>query len=401
MFADVDRSRLLALLVKQLDDFALAEDALQDAFLSATEHWGKQGTPANPSAWLLRVARRKAIDQLRRHQNWRRKQAEVLRLAELDQWAAEPEDEQAIPDERLSLIFTCCHPALDRQASVALTLRTLCGLTTDEIARAFVVSPRAMAQRLVRVQQKLTAARIPYAVPAREQLAERLDAVLTVIYLIFNEGYAASGTQYLRRELCDEAMRLAALVADALPDEMEAQGLCALLALHRARFETRIGADGIPRSLEEQDRAQWDHVAIADATARLESTLARRTPGPFQLQAAVAALHAEAPQFHETDWAQIAALYQRLHAMTGNPVFRLNQVVALSYRGDLTHAVLTLQSLSGTLHDYQPFHAALADLCARAGRLDDARAAYAEALRRSPSSAEKAFLQHRLDKLGR
>ena len=397
----VDRSRLLALLIKQLRDFALAEDALQDAFASAAKHWGMRGPPANPPAWLLQVARRKAIDQLRRDIHRKRLQVEVQRLAELDQWADEPADGSSIPDERLSLIFTCCHPALDRNASVALTLRTVCGLTTDEIARAFLVGKETMAQRLVRVQAKIAAAHIPFAVPGPGELAQRLDAVLTVIYLIFNEGYAASGTQYLRRELCDEAIRLVSLVASHLPDETEVRGLSALLALHRARFETRIDEDGIPISLEEQDRTRWDHAAITETIATLEAILRRGKPGPYQLQAAIVALHCEAALFAETDWPQIAALYGKLGQLTGNKLYELNQIVAMSYFGDIHRTLPILASLAPQLKDYQPYHAACADIHARAGNIEQAREYYVAAINLSQSDAEKAFLERKLRRLER
>jgi RNA polymerase sigma-70 factor, ECF subfamily len=399
VFTNMDRSRLLALLIKQIRDFALAEDALQDACVSAAEHWGRSGPPANPSGWLLQVARRKAIDRLRRDANWGRKQGDVARLMELDQWTDEIADTAAIPDERLSLIFTCCHPALDRNSSVALTLRTLCGLTTEEIARAFLVAKETMAQRLVRVQAKITTARIPFAVPNHEQLTDRLDAVLAVIYLIFNEGYAASGTQYLRRELCDEAVRLARLVSTHLPDETEAEGLSVLLALHKVRFETRIGIDGIPLSLEEQDRSQWDGAAIVTATEKLERLLKRGKPGPYQIQAAIAALHCEAREFSATDWMQIAALYNRLALTTGNKVFALNEIVALSYVMEPTHALRALDKVAGDLPDYQPCHAARADILARAGMKDDAGVAYVQAIKLSQSEAEKAFLRRRMARL--
>ncbi len=399
VFANVDRSRLLAFLIKQLRDFSLAEDALQDAFVSAAGHWVKRGPPANPSAWLLHVARRKAIDRLRRDANWMRKQAEVQRLAELDQWTDELAGEEVLPDERLTLIFTCCHPALDRNSSVALTLRTLCGLTTEEIARAFLASKETMAQRLVRVQTKIAAARIPYEVPSRDQLAERLDAVLAVIYLIFNEGYAASGTQYLRRELCDEAMRLANLVSTHLPDEPEAEGLLVMLVLHRARFDTRIGADGIPLSLEEQDRSRWDHAAIAEATGKLETILKRGKPGPYQIQAAIAALHCEAAHFSAIDWNQIAALYNRLASATDNKVFALNEIVAQSYIKEPSLMLRALGTLAADLEDYQPYHAARADILARAGFIEDAHAAYVRAMVLSRSDAEKEFLGRRLARL--
>jgi RNA polymerase sigma-70 factor, ECF subfamily len=395
----VDRGRLLALLIKQIRDFGLAEDALQDAYVSAAEHWGRSGPPTNPSAWLLQVARRKAIDRLRRDANWSRKQGDVTRLMELDQWTDEIADAAAIPDERLSLIFTCCHPALDKNFSVALTLRSLCGLTTEEIARAFLVAKETMAQRLVRVQAKIISAGIPYAVPSHDQLAERLDAVLAVVYLIFNEGYAASGTQYLRRELCDEAMRLANLVSTHLPDEAEAEGLVVLLALHRARFETRIGTDGIPLSLEDQDRSRWNHTAIRGAIGKLEVILKRGKPGPYQIQAAIAALHCEAQDFLATDWMQIAALYNRLALATDNKVFALNEVVALSYVNGPSVALIKLAGLAADLQNYQPFHAARADFLARAGMKYDAREAYLQAIELSQSDAEKSFLRCRLARL--
>jgi RNA polymerase sigma factor (sigma-70 family) len=397
--AGIDRSRILALLIGQLRDFALAEDALQDALLSAVRHWSNRGLPANPSAWLLQVARRKAIDRLRRATSFARKQDQLDYLLRIESEAFVDDDADDIPDERLKLIFTCCHPAIDRQASVALTLRSLCGLTTEEIARAFLVDKDAMAQRLVRVQRKISAARIPYAVPDKESLPGRLEAVLAVIYLIFNEGYAASGADYMRTDLCDEAIRLGATLCRLLPSMPEAEGLLALMQLHRSRFKARLGSDGIPFSLEEQDRTLWDRAAIAEATALAETALKRGRPGPFQLQAAIAALHCESASFTQTDWPQIEAIYARLVAMTGNPIYDLNRLVAASYGKSAEWVLPDLEALEPNLRTYQPFHAAKAEICARAGHHDEAQAAYGTAIELSSSETEKKFLLRRLESL--
>ncbi len=397
VFAEIDRSRLLAFLIRQTGDLALAEDALQDAIVSALEHWGRRGQPSNPAAWLLQVARRKAIDRLRRNSNWQRKEAEIERLVALDAEASE-EIQGPIPDERLALIFTCCHPALDRNASVALALRTLCGLTTEEIARAFVVPRETMAQRLVRVQQKIAKAGIPFSVPSAEAMPERLAAVLAVIYLIFTVGYTSSAEAYLRLDLCKEALRLCAMLHDLLPDEAEPLGLLALMQLHHARSPARLDGNGIPVALEDQNRDIWDHAAIKTAIAQLEEVLTRRRPGPYQLQAAIAALHCEAKRFLETDWQQIIHLYDRLLEHNPNPAFALNRLVALSYLEGAT-VLPAMAELEDQLRHYQPFHAAMADLLWRSGQVDAATAAFARAIALSDSEAQRLFLARRQETL--
>ncbi|MFN0192603.1 MAG: RNA polymerase sigma factor [Aestuariivirga sp.] len=398
VLTSIDRGRLLALLIKELRDFALAEDALQEAYVSALDHWPR-GIPANPQAWLLQVARRKAIDKIRRASNWRSKRGELEYLVKLDQDAPELRENGAIPDERLRLIFTCCHPALDKQASVALTLRTLCGLTTEEIARAFVVPREAMAQRLVRVQRKIAKAGIPYEVPEQSQWPDRIEAVLTVIYLIFNEGYASSSRDYMRADLCAEAIRLAELLCGFLPGEPEPTGLLALMLLHRARFDTRTGADGVPVALEDQDRSRWGRARIANATAMLERALRLGRPGAYQLQAAIAAIHCEAKSFAETGWREIVLIYDRLLEITPNPVITLNRIVALSYAEGAAPALAALAAIEQDLQAYQPFHAAKADLLSRAWRTTEAAEAYRRAISISSSPAEKQFLERRLKAL--
>jgi RNA polymerase sigma-70 factor (ECF subfamily) len=387
-----DRGRLLAALIARLRDFQLAEDALQDALESALRHWGRAGVPASPQGWLLRVALRKAIDRLRTAARDGRRVAELTLLAgdEADEIA--PED---IPDERLRLIFTCCHPALDPKSRVALTLRSLGGLTTPEIARAFLDRETTMGQRLSRARAKITAAGIPFAVPGPEAWAERLDSVLTVIYLIFNEGYSAStGDTPLRLALCDEAIFLARLVDRLRPDEAETEGLLALMLLTHARRAARLDGQGAIVPLQDQDRARWDSALVAEGTAILDRAIARRAPGPFQIKAAIAALHVAGPA-GATDWTQIELLYDSLLRMEPSPVVALNRAVALAEAGHPDAALRAVEALSPQLADYQPFHAALADLLARLGRRDDSLKAYDRAIALSPTSADAAFLGKR------
>lgn len=394
-----DGGRLMSVLVGRLRDFQLAEDSFQDALESALVHWGRQGLPSSPAAWLVRTAQRKALDRLRRAANFRAKSASIAHLMALDREADEPEADEPIADERLKLIFTCCHPALDRQTSVALTLRSICGLTTDEIARAFVVSPTSMAQRLVRARHKITKAGIAYAVPPPGDWPARLDAVLAVIYLTFNEGYAASSDQPLRTDLCDEGIRLCGILITLCPNEPEIEGLMALMRLHDARRATRLGALGEIVPLDEQERAGWDRASIFDASNLLETAMRRGRPGLYQLQAAIAALHAEATSFADTDWRQIAMLYDRLLVMAPNPVYALNCAVALSYVDGPERAVLLLAALEIPLGDYQPFHAGRADVFARCGDHLAAAAAYRRAIELAGTEAERSFLRERLARL--
>jgi RNA polymerase sigma-70 factor (ECF subfamily) len=320
-------------------------------------------------------------------------------LIALDNEPLPPAEEEFIPDERLKLIFTCCHPALDRKTSVALTLRSICGLKTEEIARAFVVSVDSMAQRLVRARHKISKAGIPYEVPGPEGWSERLDAVLAVIYLIFNEGYAASSDQHLRIDLCEEGIRLSRVLAALCPSEPEIEGLLALMLLHHSRSRTRLGSLGEIIPLESQDRAQWDRGLIAEGTALLEKALRRGRPGPYQLQAAIVAVHVEATSFAETDWRQIALIYETLIAVRPNPVFELNLIVALSYADGPAAALARLSTIEAVLETYQPYHAVKADILARLGKNELARKAYEAAIRLSGTDAERQFLRSRRQRL--
>lgn len=362
-------------------------------------HWQRSGVPGSPSAWLMRTARRKAIDRIRRAANFRAKSAELAALIELDNTASEAGDDDAIADERLKLIFTCCHPALDRQTSVALTLRSIGGLRTEEIARAYLVSSDTMAQRLVRARHKIARAGIPYEVPGPEAWPARLDTLLEVVYLIFNAGYAASSEAYLRVDLCEEAIRLCRILVTLIPYDPEIEGLLALMLLHRSRFGTRIGALGEMVTLERQDRSRWDRDAIGEGTALLVRALRRGRPGAYQLQAAIAAVHAEAASFAQTDWHEIALIYDALIAVQPNPVFELNRIVALSYADGPAVALARLTPLGTALAGYQPYHAVRADLLARLGQADAARAAFDAAIRLSASDAEKRYLAGRRDAL--
>jgi len=397
--------RLLAALIAILRDFQLAEDSLQDALESAMSHWQRNGTPRSPRGWLLQTARRKAIDRLRRDANFKSKQAEYTILLELDADAAANEEAPDIPDDRLRLIFTCCHPALDEKTKVALTLRTLGGLTTREIARAFLDREEAMAQRLVRAKQKIKRAGIPYAVPDAEAWPERLKTVLGVIYLIFNEGYAASaGDTQVRADLCEEAIHLARVLLSLKPDEAEIQGLLALMLLHHARRDARTepGTDAEDRMvpLEEQDRGAWDPSMIREGIGLVEKALLQGTPGPYQLQAAISAVHAEASGHQQTHWPEIVLLYEELFRLQPNPVVRLNQAVALSFAETPSAGLAALAPLAGGLNAYQPFHAARADLLRRAGMTMAARTAYARAIELSENTRDRAFLERRLASIG-
>ncbi|WP_037154419.1 RNA polymerase sigma factor [Rhizobium freirei] len=394
-----DGGRLLACLIARLRDFQLAEDCLQDALESALIHWGRNGLPRSPEAWLMRTAQRKAIDRIRKAANFRAKSDELAALIALDGEDAEPPEEAAIPDERLRLIFTCCHPALDRKTSVALTLRSISGLTTEEIARAFIVSTDAMAQRLVRARHKISKAGIPYTVAGPESWSERLDAVLAVIYLTFNEGYAASSDRHVRVDLCDEAIRLCRILLTLCPHEGEIEGLLALMLLHHSRAATRLGDLGEIIPLECQDRAAWSQAMIAEGTSLLERALRRGRPGVYQLQAAIAAVHVEAPSFQETDWCEIALIYDALIAVKPNPVFELNRIVALSYAEGPAVALDRLAAIAGLLAEYQPYHAVRADILARLGKDDLARMAYEKAIELSGTEAERNFLGDRMARL--
>jgi RNA polymerase sigma-70 factor (ECF subfamily) len=387
-----DRGRLLAALIARTGDFQRAEDALHEAAAAALVQWDRAGVPDNPTAWLLRTAWRKAIDSHRRDATLARHRAA---LADLPAGEDAPEAE-AIPDDRLRLIFTCCHPALEEKSRIALTLRSLCGLTTAEIAAVFLDTEASMGQRLSRAKAKIAAARIPYAVPEPEDWPDRLNSVLTTIYLIFTAGY----TQGARADLCDEAVFLGRLMVGLAPDHAEAEGCLALMLLTHARAPARVSASGATLPPSQQDRSLWNRAMLAEGQELLDHAMARRAPGPFQIKAAIAALNAEAP----LDWPQIAGLYARLLAHEPTPVVRLNHAVALAEAGHLAAALDRLQPLSALLSDYQPYHAARAELLARARRIPEALSAYDTALRLAASPADRAFLAARraaLEKKGR
>jgi RNA polymerase sigma-70 factor, ECF subfamily len=397
-----ERAAVLATLIRHVGDFQVAEDAVQDAFAAALPAWRRDGVPDRPGAWITVAARRRAIDRLRRDRAVADRAARLAELVRLDsQREDEPavNDQSAIADDRLRLIFTCCHPALDLAAREALTLRALGGLTTREIARAFLTSEPTMGKRIVRAKRKIADAGIPYRVPSDEELPERLRGVLRVVYLIFNEGYAAAeGERLVRGELCAEAIRLGRLLCVLMPDEAEAWGLLALMLLHDARRDARVDSDGRYVALDRQDRSLWDRELIADGLRALERAVRRRTPGRYQLQAAITALHVQAADPDETDWPQIADLYGALAELDRSPVVQLNRAAAVGFAHGAGAGLDLLEPLldDPQLARYQPLHATHAELLRRAGDADRAESALARAIELSANAVERAELQRRL-----
>lgn len=390
--------RVLSALMSHCRDLDLAEDALQDALLEALKSWPVRGVPDVPRAWLLTTARRRAIDRIRRSTNFDKKRDQYELLLSLGDGPEEGEACQPIPDERLKLVFTCCHPALPEEARIALTLRTVCGLTTGEIARAFLVSEPTMAQRLVRAKRKIAAKNIPFQIPDEDLWAERLEAVLAVIYLIFNEGYVAtSGSNLMREELCAEAIRLCGILKTLEPGEPEIQGLLALMLLSDARRPARSGAAGELVTLELQDRALWDRAKIKQGRTLLVGALVKGDIGPYQLQAAISAVHSEAQSFQATDWNEICLLYERLYALQPSPIVALNAGVARAFAEGPEAGLAALEdpALKEALQTYQPYHVALADMLGRSGKAEQAGEAYARAIQLTENEKERAHLKER------
>jgi RNA polymerase sigma-70 factor (ECF subfamily) len=394
-----ESGQILATLIRLLGDFDLSEEMLQEAYAVALQKWPSEGTPANPRAWLITTARHKAIDRLRREQRFERKSETIAKTAEI---AVQPEsdlDEQMLVDDRLRLIFTCCHPSLPLEARVALTLRTVCGITTEEISRAFLIPVPTMAQRLVRAKGKIREAGIPYRVPSQEELRDRLDGVLLVVYLIFNEGYLAStGDALIRRELCAEAIRLGRVLCGLLPQQPEAQALLGLMLLHDSRRDARVSAGGELVLLEEQDRSLWHGEQIREGTEFVKSALRRGAAGAYALQASIAALHANAKTAKNTDWAQIAALYDLLWRTHASPVIEVNRAVAVAMGRSIEEGLALLDEIARReeLEEFHLLPAARADLLRRLGRMAEAAQAYRQALTLATNDIERRFLRRRL-----
>ena len=398
-----ESGRILATLIRLLGSFDLAEEVMQEAFTAALEQWPKRGLPDNPRAWLVSTAHHKGVDMLRRRTRFDSKRDELQRLAELEQQLSEAEENMLRPDgvsdDRLRLIFTCCHPALVLEAQVALTLRTLCGLSTEEIARAFLVPLPTMAQRLVRAKQKIRDAQIPYQVPAKQELTERLEAVMLVVYLVFNEGYSASsGDAAIRRELCAEAIRLGRLICELLSGEIESRALLALMLLHDSRRMARVDGDGEVVPLEEQNRDLWDHEEIREGLGLVDSALRGGAAGAYALQAAIAALHAQAARAEETDWKQIVALYEALLRVRPSPVVELNHAAAVAMAEGPAAGLRLLDGLEGKaeLREYYLLPAARGDLLRRRQEWSEAALAYRRALALTSNEAARSFLSRRL-----
>jgi RNA polymerase sigma-70 factor, ECF subfamily len=393
--------RVLATLIRLLGGFDLAEEALHEAFAAAVEQWPREGTPAHPRAWLISTGRFKAIDAMRRRARFDASQMELAERLEAETMRTIPGEAEDIEDDRLRLIFTCCHPVLSPDAQVALTLREICGLTTEEIAGAFLTAPPTLAQRIVRAKAKIRDARIPYEVPSLRELPDRLDAVLHVIYLVFNEGYSASsGGLLTRADLSSEAIRLGRLLVELLP-EPEALGLLALMLLHESRRAARTSPGGELILLDDQDRSLWDRAQIAEGSALVERALASRRIGPYTLQAAIAEVHAGAPAAAATDWTRIVGLYDVLVRAEPSPVVELNRAAALAMRDGPAAGLALIDTIleRGDLADYPLAHSARAELCRRLGRTGDARASYVRALGLTRQEPQRRFLERRLAEL--